>query len=51
VVTNSYTVAISATNRKDPGKGMGMITAKLIMDYLEHQGHVSYNGTRRLIKK
>lgn len=51
VVTNSYTVAICPTSRKDIGQGMGKITAQLIMDFLEHQGHVSYNGTRRLIKK
>ena len=51
VMTNSYTTAISATNRKDPGTGIGKITAQLIMDYLEHQGHVSYQGVKRLTEK
>ena len=51
VMTNSYTTAISPTNRKDPGTGIGKITAQLIMDYLEHQGHVSYQGVKRLSEK
>ena len=50
VITNSYTVAISTTNRKDPGKGIGKITAQLVMDFLEHQGHVSYQGSRRIFR-
>ena len=50
VVTNSYTVAIRPTNRKDLGQGMGKITAQLVMEYLEHQGHVSYQGSRRIFK-
>ena len=48
VVTNSYTVAISNSKRKDAGRGIGRITAQLVMDYLEHQGHVSYQGVKRL---
>ena len=51
VMTNSYTTAISPTNRKDSGTGIGKITAQLIMDYLEHQGHVSYQGVKRLTEK
>jgi 5'-nucleotidase len=51
VVTNSYAVAISPTNRKDAGRGIGKITAQLVMSYLEHQGHVSYQGVRRLTEK
>ena len=51
VMTNSYTTAISPTNRKDQGTGIGKITAQLIMDYLEHQGHVSYQGVKRLSEK
>ena len=51
VMTNSYTTAISPTNRKDQGTGIGKITAQLIMDYLEHQGHVSYQGVKRLTEK
>ena len=44
VISNSYSVAVSPTNRQDPGESLGIITAKLIMDYLEHQGQVSYKG-------
>ena len=44
VISNSYTVAVSPTNRKDKGQDMGIITAELIMKYLEHQGHVNYQG-------
>ena len=51
VITNSYTTAISTSKRKDAGRGMGRITAELILDYLEHQGHVSYQGVKRLTKK
>jgi 5'-nucleotidase len=51
VMTNSYSAAITPTNRKDAGAGIGKITAQLIMDYLEHQGHVSYQGVKRLTKK
>ena len=51
VMTNSYSTAISPTNRKDPGTGIGKITAELIMAYLEHQGHVSYQGVKRLTEK
>ena len=51
VITNSYTTAISTSKRKDAGRGMGRITAELILDYLEHQGHVSYQGVKRLIEK
>ena len=48
VISNSYSVAVSPTNRKDQGESLGVITAKLIMDYLEHQGKVSYQGRRCL---
>ena len=51
VITNSYTTAISTSKRKDAGHGMGRITAELILDYLEHQGHVSYQGVKRLTEK
>ena len=44
VMSNSYTVAICPTNRKDEGHGIGRITAELIMDYLEHQRQVDYQG-------
>ena len=48
VISNSYSVAVSPTNRKDQGESIGIITAKLIMDYLEHQGKVNYQGRRCL---
>ena len=51
VVSNSYTVAISPTNRKDPGTGLGRVTPELTMDYLQHQGHVNYKGVTRLTEK
>ena len=44
VISNSYSVAVSPTDRKDEGHSTGIITAQLIMDYLEHQGHVNYQG-------
>lgn len=48
VISNSYSVAVSPTNRQDQGESLGIVTAKLIMDYLEHQGKVSYQGRRCL---
>lgn len=51
VMTNSYSLAISPTDRKDPGQSIGRITADLIMDYLQHQGHVNYQGVKRLSEK
>lgn len=44
VATNSYVQAITPTNRKDEGHSIGRNTADLIMRYLEHQGHVNYQG-------
>ena len=44
-------MAISPTNRKDPGTGLGRVTPELTMDYLQHQGHVSYKGVKRLTEK
>ena len=44
VVSNSYTVAVSPTNRKDPGKSIGITTPDLIKNYLEHQGRINYQG-------
>jgi 5'-nucleotidase len=51
VMTNSYSTAICPTNRKDAGRGIGRITAELVIDYLQHQGHVSYQGVKRLTQK
>ena len=48
VISNSYSVAVSPTKRQDLGESIGIITAKLIMDYLEHQGQVNYQGRRCL---
>lgn len=48
VISNSYSVAVSPTNRKDQGHSLGVNTANLIMDYLEHQGQVNYQGRRCL---
>jgi 5'-nucleotidase len=50
-MTNSYSAAICPTNRKDAGRGIGRITAELVIDYLQHQGHVSYQGVKRLTQK
>jgi len=51
VMSNSYSVAISPTKRKDAGHSIGRITTELVMDYLEHQGRVNYQGVKRLIEK
>ena len=48
VVSNSYTVAVSPTNRKDEGKSIGITTPDLIKNYLEHQGKINYQGRRCL---
>ena len=48
VVSNSYTVAVSPTNRKDEGKSIGITTPDLIKNYLEHQGRINYQGRRCL---
>ena len=48
VVSNSYTVAVSPTNRADQGHSIGITTPDLIKNYLEHQGRVSYQGKKCL---
>ena len=48
VVGNSYSVAVSPTNRADQGQSMGITTPDVIKNYLEHQGHVSFQGRRCL---
>ena len=48
VVSNSYSVAVSPTNRHDEGHSLGITTPDLIKSYLEHQGRVSYEGRRCL---
>lgn len=51
VVSNSYTVAVSPTNRKDMGNSIGITTPDLIKNYLEHQGRINYQGRRCLTYK
>ena len=48
VVTNSYVAAISSSPRKDQGHSLNRETTDLIMNFLEHQGSVSYQGERRI---
>ena len=48
VVGNSYSVAVSPTNRADQGQSMGITTPDVIKNYLEHQGRVSFQGRRCL---
>ena len=48
VVANSYSVAVSPTNRKDEGRSLGITTPDIIKNYLEHQGRVNYQGRRCL---
>ena len=48
VVGNSYSVAVSPTNRADQGQSIGITTPVIISNYLEHQGRVSYQGRRCL---
>jgi len=53
VVGNSYSVAVSPTNRADQGQSMGITTPEVIMNYLEHQSRISYQGRRclNIVKK
>ena len=48
VVSNSYSVAVSPTQRVDQGQSIGITTPDLIKNYLEHQGRVSYQGKKCL---
>lgn len=48
VVGNSYSIAVSPTNRADQGRSMGITTPDVIKNYLEHQGRVSFQGRRCL---
>ena len=51
VVSNSYTVAVSPTNRADQGHSVGITTPDIIKNYLEHQKKVSFQGQRCLVIK
>ena len=48
VVSNSYTVAVSPTNRADKGHSVGITTPDIIKNYLEHQKKISFQGQRCL---
>ena len=51
VVSNSYTVAVSPTNRADQGQSLGITTPDIIKNYLEHQGRISFQGHKCLFIK
>ena len=51
VVSNSYTVAVSPTNRADQGHSVGITTPDIIKNYLEHQKKISFQGSRCLVIK
>ena len=51
VVSNSYTVAVSPTNRADQGHSVGITTPDIIKNYLERKKKVSYQGSRCLEMK
>lgn len=51
VVSNSYTVAVSPTNRADQGHSVGITTPDIIKNYLEHKKKVSFQGSRCLEMK
>ena len=51
VVSNSYTVAVSPTNRADQGHSVGITTPDIIKNYLEHKKKVSFLGSRCLEMK
>ena len=48
VVSNSYTVAVSPTNRADQGQSVGITTPDIIKNYLEHQKKISFHGRKCL---
>ena len=51
VVSNSYTVAVSPTNRADQGHSVGITTPDIIKNYLERKKKVSFQGSRCLEMK
>ena len=51
VVSNSYTVAVSPTNRADQGQSVGITTPDIIKNYLEHQKKISFQGRKCLVIK
>ena len=46
VVANSYSVAVSPSNRKDQGRSLGISTPDMIRNFLEKQGRINYQGRR-----
>ena len=48
VVSNSYTVTVSPTNRADQGQSVGITTPDIIKNYLEHQKKISFQGRKCL---
>ena len=47
-MTNSYVVAVSDCEHKDPGRSLNRKTSDLIMDYLKKMGTVDYTGVNRV---
>ena len=46
VVANSYSVAVSPSNRKDQGRSLRISTPDMIKNFLEKQGRINYQGRR-----
>ena len=49
LVTNSYVASIADSPRKDQGHSINRLTADLIINYLERQPSVSYQGVSRVV--
>ena len=49
LVTNSYVASIADSPRKDQGQRINRLTADLIINYLERQPSVSYQGVSRVV--
>ncbi len=51
VITNSYVAAICDAPRQDQGEDMNRLTSDMIMRFLEKQGHVNYQGKKRVVER
>ena len=51
VVTNTYVAAVCLSPHKDPGRNLNRQTSQLIIDFLQHQGTISYQGVKRVFQK
>ena len=51
VVTNSFVASISDAPRSDQGHSINIKTADLIIQFLEHQGSVDYQGKKRIFEQ